>query len=70
MRGNTATNGSTGGASGDSYRSLPAELIVLLLSDQHSTAELISSGLADNGFTVRIAQPHDGAGVHDLVDDQ
>jgi len=54
VRGTTATKGSTGGASGDSYRSLPAELIVLLLSDERPTAELIGSGLADNGFTVRM----------------
>jgi DNA-binding response OmpR family regulator len=51
----------SGGSNADVYRSLPAELIVLLLSEQRSTAELISSGLADNGFAVRIAAPHDVA---------
>ena len=47
------------GGNGDGYPSLPAELIVLLLSDERSTAELISSGLEDNGFAVRIAKPRD-----------
>jgi hypothetical protein len=40
-------SGGTGGNSGnggESYRSLPAELIVLLLSEERSTAALIASG--------------------------
>jgi len=49
------------GSNGDGYQSLPAELIVLLLSDERSTAELIASGLEDNGFAVRIATDHDTA---------
>lgn len=57
MRANTALKGSNG----DGYQSLPAELIVLLLSEQRSTAELIASGLQDNGFAVRIATQQDVA---------
>jgi DNA-binding response OmpR family regulator len=48
------------GSNGDGYQSLPAELIVLLLSDERSTAELIASGLQDNGFAVRIATQNGG----------